>query len=77
MKLTVGWSVSILGAALVPICQVQGGGFTSLLEGTSVQVQGVFSADFDDTSIKGFFQQDADCGNDPATSDEIFDYIRE
>jgi predicted extracellular nuclease len=35
----------------------------------------VVFADFDDTSQRGFYMQDADCDADPATSDGIFVYL--
>jgi predicted extracellular nuclease len=35
----------------------------------------VVSADFDNSSTKGFFMQDADCDANPATSDGIFVYL--
>ena len=75
--LTLGQAETGLAAPLVPICQIQGVGFTSAWEGSSVQVQGVVSADFDDTSTKGFYMQDANCDKNPATSDGIFVYLGE
>ena len=59
-------------APLVPICVIQGSGFTSPRVGETLRAQGVVSADFDDTSLDGFFIQTANCDSDPATSDGIF-----
>jgi predicted extracellular nuclease len=60
---------------LTSICAIQGDWFTSPFEGKTVQTRGVVFADFDDTSQRGLFLQDADCDADPATSDGIFVYL--
>ena len=59
---------------LVPICEIQGDGFSSPYEGQTVRTQGVVFADFDQTGKRGFFIQFEGCDDDPATSDGIFVY---
>lgn len=59
----------------LPICIIQGRDLSSRFQGRSVQVTGVVTADFDITSQKGFFIQNENCDNDPATSDGIFIYL--
>jgi hypothetical protein len=59
----------------VPICEIQGAGFTSPYEGQAVRTQGIVIADFDETGKRGFYIQDEDCDGDPATSDGIFVYL--
>ena len=68
---------NILAASLVPICQIQGSGFSSPRYNHSLRTQGVVTADFDDTSAKGFFIQTANCDSDPSTSDGVFVYLDE
>ena len=58
------------------ICQIQGNGLASPYEGQTVRTQGVVSADFQATGKRGFFLQDPNCDDDPATSDGIFVYDR-
>ena len=57
---------------LVPICKLQGSGFTSPYDGKQVRTRGVVYADFDQSSHKGFFIQDPDCDRRNTTSDGIF-----
>ncbi|MBU1660626.1 MAG: hypothetical protein KKD28_04050, partial [Chloroflexi bacterium] len=67
----------ILAASPVPICQIQGNGFSSPRYGQSLRTQGVVTADFDNTSTKGFFIQADNCDSNPSTSDGIFVYLDE
>ena len=75
--LTAGQVGNGLAAPLAQICQIQGNGLSSPRYGQSLETQGVVTADFDDTSAKGFFIQDENCDPDPATSDGIFVYLDE
>lgn len=61
----------------LPICVIQGRDLSSRYQGRTVRVSGVVTADFDITSQKGFFIQDENCDNDPATSDGIFVFLGE
>jgi len=63
--------------SLVPICEIQGDGFSSPRAGEAVHAQGVVTADFDHTSLKGFFIQTENCDSNPATSDGVFVYVGE
>jgi len=63
------------GVAITPIYAIQGSGTKSLLEGQKVTTTGVVVGDYqDDTSLKGFYIQDATGDNSTATSDGIFVY---
>lgn len=59
------------------ICEIQGNSISSPYVGAAVQTQGVVFADFDNTSMKGFFIQDEDCDGDNSSSDGIFIYLGE
>ncbi|MFI0411311.1 ExeM/NucH family extracellular endonuclease [Actinomadura sp. 3N508] len=57
------------------IADVQGGGDTSPVAGTTVRVEGVVTADFQRSDqLRGFFVQDPAPDRDPRTSDGIFVY---
>jgi predicted extracellular nuclease len=60
---------------LVPICEIQGHGFTSPFVGQTLRVRGVVFADLDETSKRGFFIQQENCDGDVDTSDGLFVYI--
>jgi predicted extracellular nuclease len=64
----------VLAPPLVPICEIQGDGFTSPYEGQLLRTRGVVFADTDETGMRGFYIQDEDCDGDPSTSDGIFVY---
>jgi len=59
------------------ICEIQGNGKTSPFIGETVVVQGVVTADFDDSSRRGFYLQHENCDGDEATSDGVFVYLGE
>jgi uncharacterized protein len=63
--------------ALTPICAIQGKWFTSPYVGQNVTVQGIVTADLDQTSQKSIFLQSENCDNNPSTSDGIFVYLGE
>jgi len=65
------------GALSLPICAVQGKGFSSPFVGRTVRVNGVVSADFDTSSRNGFFIQNENCDADPSTADGVFIYLEE
>jgi len=44
-----------IAASLVPICPIQGSGFTSPQVGDSLRTRGVVTADFDTGGQKDFF----------------------
>ncbi|GII00299.1 ExeM/NucH family extracellular endonuclease [Planobispora takensis] len=59
------------------IAQVQGSGDASPLAGQTVRVEGVVTADFQETNqLSGFFLQDPTPDADPATSDGLFAFAR-
>ena len=64
-------------AALIPICQLQGSGFSSRYQGVIVRTQGVVTVDMDQTSQRGFFLQAVPCDGNSTTSDGIFVYLGE
>jgi predicted extracellular nuclease len=64
-------------AIVLPICFVQGIQPNSPFEGRYLTVRGVVYADLDITEQEGFFIQETNCDNNPATSDGIFIYIGE
>jgi predicted extracellular nuclease len=59
----------------IPICSIQGSGFSSLFQGRTVRTQGVVTMDLDQASQRGFFLQAAGCDNLPSTSDGIFVFL--
>lgn len=65
-----GWESG--SQADLSICALQGDGAFSPYAGQPVRVQGVVTADLDETAKKGFFIQEPDCDGDAATSDGIF-----
>ncbi len=62
---------------LIPICSIQGNGFSSPYQGRTVRTQGVVTMDLDQASQRGFFLQAANCDNLPSTSDGIFVFLGE
>ncbi len=64
-------------AALTPICALQGSGFVTPYEGQSISTRGVVFADMDNTWVRGFYIQQANCDGLETTSDGIFIYIGE
>lgn len=64
--------VAHLGAQVLPISQVQGSASRSPLEGQEVEVQGVVTG----VTAAGFFLQDPNPDQDPATSEGLFVYTR-
>lgn len=67
----------VCGDAATPISTIQGSGLSSPLVGTTVIVEAVVVADFQNSNeLRGFFlqEQDADADADPATSDGVFVY---
>jgi len=61
----------------IPICMIQGSGFSSYFQGWTVQVEGIVIADFDQTGQRGFYIQTPDCDSNGSTSDGIFVYLGE
>jgi uncharacterized protein len=61
----------------IPICSIQGSGFSSPYQGRIVRTQGVVTMDLDQASQRGFFLQAAGCDNLPSTSDGIFVFLGE
>jgi hypothetical protein len=59
------------------ICEIQGVGAVSPFEGEAVTVMGVVTADFDDSSAKGFYIQHQNCDGADSSSDGIFVYLSE
>ncbi|MAT42793.1 MAG: hypothetical protein CL609_10655 [Anaerolineaceae bacterium] len=64
----------VCGDPFTPIYEIQGSGDASLLDGDVVSVEGIVTADFQDSGINGFFIQDPTGDGDAATSDGIFVY---
>jgi len=60
----------------VTLCQIQGDGFLSPLEGATVETRGIVTADLEKTPKRGFFVQHPACDDDPTTSDGLFVYDR-
>lgn len=60
----------------VTLCQIQGDGFLSPLEGATVETRGIVTADLEATPKRGFFVQHPGCDDDPTTSDGLFVYDR-
>ena len=65
--------LSACGNAYTPIYTIQGDGFSSPLDGTLVDVEGVVTGDFQDGK-SGFTLQDAVGDGNSATSDGVFVY---
>ncbi len=66
-----------LAMAKTPIYEIQGDGFVSPFEGELVKTSGVVTGDFQgDGALRGFYAQDVDGDEDPATSDGIFVFDR-
>jgi hypothetical protein len=61
----------------LPICSIQGSGFSSPFLGWTVRTQGVVILDLDQASQRGFFLQAINCDNHLSTSDGIFVYLGE
>src|SRR5688572_16083572 len=62
--------------AVTSISEIQGAGDTGLLNGQTVQVRGVVTADFRAGSrLSGFFVQDPAGDGDPQTSDALFVFL--
>ena len=59
----------------VPVCEVQGRGFTSPYAARQVRTSGVVTADLDTTSQRGFFIQEPGCDEDPRSSDGVFVFL--
>ena len=59
----------------IPICQVQGEGFTAPYAGQIIQTRGIVTLDLDHTSRRGFFFQDDTCDGNATTSDALFVYL--
>jgi len=62
-------------AITTSICAVQGSGFSSPLQGRTVKVNGIVTANFAKSRRKGFFLQLENCDKKPATSDGIFVFL--
>lgn len=63
--------------AFIPICNLQGSGFSTPYGGQSVSTTGVVIADLDTTWVRGFYIQAANCDALESTSDGIFVYLGE
>ncbi len=63
------------GEPLVPICKIQGKGFSSPYTGRRVRTRGVVYADWDQAAAKGFFLQASDCDRHSASSDGLFVFL--
>jgi predicted extracellular nuclease len=61
---------------VLSISEIQGDGFESPYVGQYVQTTGIVTADFQGESKRGFFLQDPNGDDNPATSDGIFIYDR-
>ncbi len=59
----------------VPVCEIQGRGFSSPYEGQTVRTGGVVVADLDTTAEKGFYLQAPGCDGDESTSDGVMVYL--
>ncbi len=62
---------------LIPVCAIQGIGFSSPYKGWTVRTQGVVTMDLDQATQRGFFLQAANCDNLSSTSDGIFVFLGE
>ena len=62
---------------LMPICLLQGDGYSSRFQGGAYRVRGVVTLDYDAHWRKGFHLQEADCDGDLSTSDGIYVYLDE
>jgi predicted extracellular nuclease len=59
----------------VPICDIQGRGFSSSYDGQTVRFGGLVVADLDTTAEKGFFLQAPGCDEDASSSDGVRVYL--
>ncbi|MFN8422937.1 MAG: hypothetical protein U0470_05920 [Anaerolineae bacterium] len=57
------------------ICEIQGGGASTMAPTTTVTTEGVVVAAFLDTAPFGFFLQEPECDGDALTSDGLFVYV--
>jgi len=64
-------------AVYLPICMLQGSGYSSPYRGRTARTQGVVTLDLDQASKRGFFLQASNCDGNPNTSDGIFVYLGE
>ena len=69
--------VSAEPSEIIPICEIQGDGFSSPYVGETLTAGGIVHTDLDETWKNGFFMQDEDCDEDPTTSDGIYVYLGE
>lgn len=58
-----------------PICELQGDGFESPLQGEKVRIRGIVTLDLDQTARRGFYIQEVACDQAPSTSDGVFIYL--
>ena len=74
LQFSVQASIGACGAAFTPAYTIQGRGNASTLVGQMVTTQGVVVGDYEGPSpaLRGFYLQDVDGDNDPATSDAVF-----
>lgn len=70
-----GVALAQIPQELIPICQLQGAGFSTPYQGQTVTTQGLVYADLDETAQRGFYLQADPCDGDPLTSDGIFVYL--
>lgn len=61
-------------AAVLPICTLQGEGSSTPYIGQTILVEGVVTANFEQSELSGFFLQQPDCDTNPNTSDAVFVY---
>jgi predicted extracellular nuclease len=66
---------SDLNQGPTPICEIQGGYWSSPFDGKTVTLRGVVTLDLDETSRRGFFLQQEGCDSNSATSDGLFVYL--
>lgn len=74
LHLPLSSSVEAQSITLIPICQIQGKGFSSDWKGQFVYVRGIVTADFDQRRGLIALQQ-PNCDQDPKTSDGLWVYI--
>ncbi|MGB7114945.1 MAG: hypothetical protein WBD56_02285, partial [Anaerolineales bacterium] len=67
--------VSAEPSEIIPICEIQGDGFSSPHDGETLTAGGIVHTDLEETWKSGFFMQEEDCDGDPATSDGIYIYL--
>ena len=77
--LLIAWVFPAAADQAIPIsiCALQGTGFSSPYLDRNVRVQGVVTADFDQTGQRGFYIQSPDCDSKSSTSDGVFIYLAE